>query len=282
MERQQNTKKFFERTAKNFGSDAILIPGGSQFRSKILDTIMKIRLIPILNDFQKQSFLEIGSGIGRWCKIISKKNFVVGVDISRFMVQEAKNLIDNEKCFFVVGDASHLPFKDDAFDFVISITVLQHILNQTRLLKAISEISRCSRNNIIIVEEMWNETTLSLEAVQYPIRISSTNFYIKELSSQGYIVESLKGLTFAPLAIFLSKFFIFLSQFISISFKNNLEKPKKFTFKIKIINFALGCSLFSDLIYARVYPQKSFNAQLSLHTLIHLKKRHKRIRSNLK
>ncbi len=269
MEKQKNTKDFFERTAKLFGSDAILIPGGSRFRNKILNKIMKNRIIPILTEYEKTSFLEIGSGIGRWSKIISKKNFVVGVDVSVNMVQEAKKSVNNEKCFFVVADCSYLPFKENIFDVVISITVLQHILNQTRLLKAISEISRCSRNNIIIVEEMWNKTTLSLDAFHYPIRISSTNFYIEELSSQGFIVDCIRGLTFAPLAIFLVKFFVLASKFIGIPFKNNRENPKRSTIGTKIINFALGFSLLSSLIF----PQKSFNSNLSLHTLIHAKKR---------
>ena len=274
MAKQQNTEDFFERTAKLFGSDAILIPGGSRFRNKILNIIMKKRITPILSQYEKASFLEIGSGIGRWSKIISEKNFVVGVDISRIMVRLAKNSIDNEKCFFVVGDVSYLPFKDKAFDFVISITVLQHILNQSQLLKALAEISRCSRNNIIVVEEMWSETTFN-EAVHYPIRISPTRFYIRELSSQGYIVKSLKGLTFTPLAIFLVKFFVYISKFISISFAKEIEDKKEPTFGTKALDFALGCSLLSDLIFAFVDSKKSFTSNLSLHTLIHFKRHHK-------
>jgi SAM-dependent methyltransferase len=275
MEKKQNTKDFFERTVKLFGSDAILIPGGSRFRNKILNNVMKNRLIPILTNYEKKSFLEIGSGIGRWSKIVSKKNFVTGVDVSRYMVQEAKKSIKNKKCFFVVGDASHLPFKDNAFDFVISITVLQHILDQSRLLKAISEISRCSQNNIIIVEEMWSETPFNLDAVHYPIRISSPSFYIRVLTSKGYKVKSLKGLTFTPLAILLVKFFVRLSQLISISFKSKVENQNKPTFGTKLINLALGCSLISDLIYSSLDPKKNFNPHLSLHTLIHFKKHHK-------
>ncbi|TRZ53892.1 MAG: class I SAM-dependent methyltransferase [Dehalococcoidia bacterium] len=275
MAKQQNTEDFFERTAKLFGSDAILIPGGSHFRNKTLNKIMKNRLIPILTNYEKKSFLEIGSGIGRWSKIISQKNFVTGVDVSRYMVQEAKKSINNEQCFFIVADACNLPFKDDAFDVVISITVLQHILDQARLVKAISEISRCSQNNMIIVEEMWSKTTFNLDAVHYPIKISSTSFYIKEVTSHGYKVKSLKGLTFAPLAILLVKFFVYQSQFISISFKSKHENQKKTTFGTKIINLALGCSLILDLIYSRLDPKKNFNSRLSLHTLIHFKKHQK-------
>ena len=272
MSKQHNNEDFFERTAKLFGHDSILIPGGSHLRNKALNKIMKNRLIPILTNYERKLFLEIGSGIGRWSKIISQKNFVIGVDVSRYMVQEAKKLINNEQCFFIVSDACNLPFKDDVFDVVITITVLQHILDQTCLVKAISEISRCSQKNIIMVEEMWTETTFNLDAVHYPIRISSTNFYIREVTSQGYTVQSLKGLTFAPLAIFLVKFFAYLSQYIPISFKSKIENQKKLTFGTRVINFALGCSLISDLIYGRLDPKKSFSTHLSLHTLILFKK----------
>ena len=61
---------------------------------------MKIRLIPILTNYEKKFFLEIGCGIGRWSKIISKKNSVVGIDISRFMIKEAKKSRSNERFKF--------------------------------------------------------------------------------------------------------------------------------------------------------------------------------------
>jgi ubiquinone/menaquinone biosynthesis C-methylase UbiE len=265
MENPRKVKDFFETMAKRFGVQAILIPGGSQFRNLVLQKIMKKTLAPILESLTNKSILEIGCGIGRWCKIISKKNSVTGIDISRFMIFEAKKSKDN-KCSFLVADLSFLPFKDGAFDLVVSITVLQHILNQKKFMLALAEIKRCSKADVIIVEEMWSKKITKIGSVFYPIRILPAKFYVKELSSRGFHVDCINGLTITPLAILFAKSYVFLSKYMMIYLN---EKQKGLAVRSRLINFLMGVSTLSALFA----PGTNYNPNLSLHTLIHAKKR---------
>lgn len=265
-------KSFFEDTAKKFGADAILIPGGSKFRNRILNKIMETRLKPILINYKNNFILEIGVGIGRWTKIISEDNTTVGIDISRSMVQRTKKNVNPNKCSLVVADSSYLPFKPEIFDVIISITVIQHILKYEDFSRAISEISRCSKNLVVIVEEMWSKNTVQIQAIHYPIRISSVNNYKKLFYSQGFNIKLFNGLTFTPFTIFLAKMSNHTNKNQSFSIKRNPKHPKS-RLIINIIDFLLGTSLLSDLLFESLLPQKKFNPKISLHTLMQLQKK---------
>ncbi len=79
---------------------------------------------------------------------------VKGIDISEYGIRHAKEEIRD--CL-QVGDACDLPFEDDEFDLIISITTL-HNLKIFDLKKAIKEIERVGKgNSYIVVESFRNE-----------------------------------------------------------------------------------------------------------------------------
>ncbi len=79
---------------------------------------------------------------------------IAGIDISKYAIANAKEEV---KPFLQVGLAQNLPYKDNSFDLVISITTL-HNLYIYDLKKAISEIERVSRRHkYIVVESYRNE-----------------------------------------------------------------------------------------------------------------------------
>ena len=80
---------------------------------------------------------------------------VAGIDISQYGIEHAKEEVrPNLK----VGDARHLPFEDDSFDFVFSIATL-HNLKIFDLRSAISEIVRVGRGDLgyLMVESYRSE-----------------------------------------------------------------------------------------------------------------------------
>jgi len=83
--------------------------------------------------------LDLGCGTG---KITEKLDagLVVGCDISFQMIK--KSAISNK----VVCCAEYLPFKDNSFDFILSLTVLQDIKNKE---KAVNEIKRTAGRYIV-------------------------------------------------------------------------------------------------------------------------------------
>jgi len=79
---------------------------------------------------------------------------ISGVDISKYALENAKEEV---KAHIKIGNAVELPFKDNAFDFVVSITTL-HNLRNYELFRALQEIERiCKGEKYIVVESYRNE-----------------------------------------------------------------------------------------------------------------------------
>ncbi|MFA5166916.1 MAG: class I SAM-dependent methyltransferase [Candidatus Omnitrophota bacterium] len=102
--------------------------------------------------------LDVGCGKGfllyDFTKVVPGID-VTGIDISRYAVENAKEEIRGR---LKVGNATALPFPDNHFDFVFSITTL-HNLHCYDLDKALREIQRVGKKNkYICVESYRNET----------------------------------------------------------------------------------------------------------------------------
>ena len=79
---------------------------------------------------------------------------VVGLDISNYAVEHAKEEV---RPFLDIGDAASLPYADNSFDFVVSITTLHNLLIGP-MVSAFSEIERVSRGpKHVTVEAYRNE-----------------------------------------------------------------------------------------------------------------------------
>ena len=68
--------------------------------------------------------LEAGCGVGYGTNFLSKDFKAVGLDLSKDAIREARKY---KHIHWVVGDAISLPFKDESFDAVISLQVIEHI-----------------------------------------------------------------------------------------------------------------------------------------------------------
>lgn len=101
--------------------------------------------------------LDIGCGKGfllyDFTKVVPGIE-VYGLDISEYAIENSKTEIKNQ---LRVGNATDLPFEDNSFDFVYSITTL-HNLHCYDLDKALREIERVGKKNkYICVESYRNE-----------------------------------------------------------------------------------------------------------------------------
>ena len=77
-----------------------------------------------------------------------------GIDISQYAI---KNAISDMKPNLLVADAGHIPFKNNSFDLVISITTV-HNLEREECIVALQEIQRVSRvNSFITVDAYHND-----------------------------------------------------------------------------------------------------------------------------
>ncbi len=79
---------------------------------------------------------------------------VAGIDLSSYAVANAKEEV---KPFLKVGNATHLPFPDKSFDFVVSITTFHNLYNY-ELNQALKEVERVGKQKKhIIIESYRNE-----------------------------------------------------------------------------------------------------------------------------
>lgn len=79
---------------------------------------------------------------------------VSGIDISHYALQHAKEEVRDRLKW---GEANNLPFEDNSFDLVLSLTTL-HNLKVFDLKRAIQEIQRvCRGNSYIVVESFRND-----------------------------------------------------------------------------------------------------------------------------
>ena len=87
---------------------------------------------------------------------------VEGIDISSYAID---NCIETMKPYLQIADARKLPFPDNSFDVVISITTL-HNLNREDFIVAINEIERVSKEKSFITLDAYRneEERLAMEA----------------------------------------------------------------------------------------------------------------------
>ena len=80
--------------------------------------------------------LDIGCGTGRWTRFLSKKaGFIEAVDPSNAILAAAQLLNDVSNLRLTQASIDTLPFKDETFDFAMSIGVLHHIPNTQKAMQ---------------------------------------------------------------------------------------------------------------------------------------------------
>ena len=148
-------------TARQFGKDFFdgdreVGYGGFSYNSRFWE--------PVVEDFQSHFSLQSGT---RLLDIGCAKGFMVydfqrlidgldvqGIDVSTYAIE---NSLDEIKSRLRVADARELPFADNSFDVVISITTL-HNLEQEDLAQALVEIERVgSGKSFITVDAYHND-----------------------------------------------------------------------------------------------------------------------------
>jgi SAM-dependent methyltransferase len=124
----------------------------TQYQSDLFTT----RLLPKV-PLEGVSLLDVGCGLGaglRW--MIDQHpgrqhpNRLVGCDQSSEMVNQAKQNVPEAE--IVQTDAENLPFKDEEFDVVYTVTVLQHNPDARRA-HLLGEICRVAAKDIFLFEE---------------------------------------------------------------------------------------------------------------------------------
>jgi ubiquinone/menaquinone biosynthesis C-methylase UbiE len=104
--------------------------------------------------------LDIGCADGMFTKTIldkSKAKNIVGVDVLDTSVRWAnKHWKNNKKLSFKVGDAHKLKFKNDTFDAVFALEVLEHVYKPDVVLKEVKRVLKKNGYAVFLVPtDVW-------------------------------------------------------------------------------------------------------------------------------
>ena len=102
-------------------------------------------------DVAGKSVLDVGCGSGLFFKeVAAQADTVVGIDVSRKLLQKAKSQAKPfQNAFVLQADADHLPFKKGFFDSVFAFTVLQNMPKPSETLRELKRVAK--RDGRIVV-----------------------------------------------------------------------------------------------------------------------------------
>ena len=104
------------------------------------EQLSKIRLIKNSLKIKKSDFLlDVGCGTGIFAEEFNC--IKIGIDPSIEMLKQGKN------AFYIQACAENLPFKDNSFDFVISVTAIHNFKD---IRKGLEEIKRISKKDVAL------------------------------------------------------------------------------------------------------------------------------------
>lgn len=105
-----------------------------------IDRIEKELIFSYVQHLPKDQLLELGCGTGHWSEFFSNAGFqVIAVDESDAMLEIAKNK-EIKNVIFQKADAGNLPFPDNRFQVVVSITMLEFVKDINRVMDEIDRI----------------------------------------------------------------------------------------------------------------------------------------------
>ena len=125
-----------------------------------------------LEDIQPKKILEIGTGSGLMTYFISKhfSEEVVGLDLSKEMLEMAKSRISNPKISFVVGDGTKPDFVNETFDAVIGVDIIHHLEDPRAAMAEWKKLVRPGGKMVFLETNVYNPINLRNIGVEHEVR----------------------------------------------------------------------------------------------------------------
>jgi 2-polyprenyl-3-methyl-5-hydroxy-6-metoxy-1,4-benzoquinol methylase len=203
---------YWEERARRFalegeGLAAVCSYGMPAFYNRVVDLCQRLALAPWLRVRPGTRVLDVGCGVGRWCRQLAARGArVTGVDFSPTMIAEARRRATEqgvlERCRFLVQDLASLD-AGEKFDLIVGVTVLQHILEPQALRAAVRRLADhlSEAGRLVLLEAAPVRSIGSCDSPIFQARPRSE--YLRLFAECGLTLRAIRGVDPAPFKIWL-------------------------------------------------------------------------------
>ena len=205
---------YWESRARKFAADdrglaAVCSYGMPRLYNEAIELCQRRALAPWLTSPRVGAALDVGCGIGRWSLRLAACGLdVFGLDISPFMVERARARARDARlrCQFIVGTVTDakLPRR---FDLILSVTVLQHIIDPGDAARALANLASHLRpgGEMVLLEAAPSRMRGRCDTAVF--RARTLDWYRDALRTAGLRLVAVHGVDPVPLKLLLLPFY---------------------------------------------------------------------------
>lgn len=198
---------YWDQRAQEYGNSrrgykAVCSYGSPYLYNKYIDLVQKKGFYQMLKavDIQGKTVLDIGCGVGRWCRILVKRGAAVtGADISAEMIKYARKNT-SEQVSFVNAPVAGIALPKASFEIVTSVTVLQHVTDTAEFKKSICNLVRMVKpHGKLLILEVAPSALLINAPFSAILRVRSEAEYLTAFAEAGAILVDSFAIDVFPL-----------------------------------------------------------------------------------
>lgn len=187
-------KSYWQNRAKDHGEKGV--KDLDVFVAKLDDELRKHSLENSIKIERGMKILDLGCGSGYWSQIFALKGgHVTGIDFVEGFIEKASHNAKNAglSINYIVANVEDYINNSEKYDLVFSATVLQHITDENRLKKAISNIWQNLKPNgrAIIIE--YAPMFLNVKHTGGYMNLKTRNDWVRKFSENGFSLNWERG-----------------------------------------------------------------------------------------
>ncbi|MFI4866799.1 MAG: SAM-dependent methyltransferase [Steroidobacterales bacterium] len=251
---------YWEDRARRFAAEgdglaAVCAYGMPEFYNRAIDFTQRLALSRWLQVRPGTRVLDVGCGVGRWSRLLASRGAeVTGIDLSTTMIAEANRRARaaglSERCRFLVQNSALLDI-GERFDLVLSVTVLQHILDCDFVRAALRRMSGHlgASGRIVLLEAAPARAASHCDSTVFQAR--HRDAYLRMFGECGLQVRAITGVDPAPFRTRLLPHLARLPRHVSIA----------------ALALATAMSVPIDALFGRLAVAQSWHAVFVLQAL---------------
>lgn len=169
--------------------------GYEEYRKAGLSYI-KRKQIEILNPQKTDFILDVGCGRGEVLLHCARRGAkVLGIDFSKDAIEISKQTLSRYKAYFIIADATRLPFKSNVVNKVILGDVIEHLIYKDGI-KCVNEIFRVLRQEgkmLLHTSPNTFFTTYAYPVIRVFLKLLGKNKTVKEVDEQLSFIKKRRG-----------------------------------------------------------------------------------------